>query len=109
MANPQQRPHLGSLSRESHESGLPGFCPRLPNQPSREAREIEGSRRESMLQVNVGLSSVTRLAQAKGSDTLRKRAFNAGPRVILFFEFLSRLPLTGSLKRLIAGLWAHRE
>src|SRR5258708_29443106 len=109
VANPHKRHHLRSLFREAHESGLPRFRTWLLSKPGIQASEIEGSRRESMLQMDFGLTSVACLAHAKGPDSLRKRTFNACSLVVLRFEHLRRLPLACGLKRLIAGLWAHRQ
>lgn len=106
MANLQKRHHVRSQCHESHESSLPGFRKRLPDQPAIEAREVEGSRSENVLQMHVGLTSVACLAQATSPDTLRKRAFNSCSSVGERLELLRRLSLAASLQRLRASLWA---
>jgi hypothetical protein len=58
-----------------------------------------------MLQMRFRQSDVARSAQVKGARALRDSAFNVRTRLVALFEFLSGLALTGSLQRLVLGLW----
>lgn len=78
---------------------MPSFRTWLLAPPGMQTREMEGRRRQSLWEMNVGLPSGTYLASTTSPKALRTGAFNA----------CSRLSLASRLPYLRASRWAHHQ
>src|SRR5215510_7364420 len=90
--------------RQSGKAGEPGHGPRALVEPRDQAVDIDRGSDRDVLHVGLRQAPISGLSEAKGTDPLGERPFDAGPSFIELLPLLAGRPGLRRLQRLILVL-----